>query len=106
MKSNTREKGCFLVLYAPRKGTMFRWERRLYARASFQNRWVEGVNRVRRMISVFVVTHHSNPIAVKANVTAVRLDGDSAALEGSPPYVCESPAVNRGLQDVLQIRWA
>ena len=59
-----------------------------------------------RIISVFFVTHHSNPIAVEANVTAVRLDGDSAALKASPPYVCESAAVNGGVPNVLQIRWA
>jgi hypothetical protein len=34
MKSKTKENGDLRVLYTPTKGTMFRWERMLYACAS------------------------------------------------------------------------
>ena len=56
-----------------------------------------------QVISVSVATHHSNPIAVEANVTPVRFDSNRAALEATPRYVCESTAGDGGLLNVLQI---
>lgn len=57
------------------------------------------------IVSIFVATHHTNLIAVKTNITSVRLDDNLPALEATSPYIGKPTAVNRPLLNVLQLHW-
>jgi hypothetical protein len=58
-----------------------------------------------RVISVFVGTHHTNQIAIEADVASVGLDGDLPAIEPTLPYIRKTTTPHSLLSDLLQIPW-
>lgn len=54
---------------------------------------------------MLVATHHTNPIAVEADVVSVGLDGDHPTIEATLPYIRKPAPLNGLFPDVLQIRW-
>ena len=53
---------------------------------------------------MFVVTHHSNQIAVKVDVASVGLESDLPTIEVGHIHIRKTTGRNRAMPDVLQIR--
>lgn len=56
-------------------------------------------------ISMFAETHHSNQVAVKADVAPVGLESDLPTIEAGHRHIRKTTRRNRAFPDVLQIRF-
>jgi len=58
-----------------------------------------------KVVSASAVTHHTDPIAVEADVTSIGLDSDVLVSEATLPHIRKTTAVHSAIPDVLQIVW-